>query len=89
MTTIKITNEVRQKLNEFKEDGESVEDTVNRLLDLTESDLNQDMSFGGGSTNINLSNNTMKRIKTFQVRNNESYGRILHRALIIADNKNI
>lgn len=86
MTTIKVTREVRELLREYARDGESVQVTVNRLLDDAESCMSEDMVFGGGSTNINVDEATMVRIKSFRVRDGEPYGRILHRALrIVAD----
>lgn len=89
MTTIKITKKVREDLRVFENDDETVEDAVNRLLDIAEPYLSEDMVFGDGSTNINLSSDTMNRIKSFQVRKNESYGRVLQRALTIVDEKNL
>ena len=85
MVTITITRDVRELLREYALDGESVEATVNRLLDDTMDYLDSDMVFGNGSVNINLSRNTMKRIKSYKIRDGEPYGRILHRALIVAD----
>ena len=85
MTTIKITREVRLLLEDYKVDGESMEVAVNRLLDEVMDELGTDMVFGGGSTNINVSRDTMRRIKSFSVRDGESYGRILHRALLLSD----
>ena len=89
MTTVKIGKKVREELRVFEKEEESVEDAVNRLLDLAEPYLSEDMVFGDGSTNINLSSETMKRIKSYQVRKNESYGRILQRALIIINDNNL
>lgn len=85
MVTIKITREVRFLLEEYKADGESMNVTVNRLLDEVEDSMGSDMVLGDGSTNINVDRDTMSRIKSFRVRDNESYGRILHRALLLSD----
>jgi len=84
MTTIKITRDVRGLLKEYSMSDETVDDTVNRLLDEVESCMDIDMVFGNGSTNINVSPDTMERIKSFRVNENESYGRILHRALCLS-----
>ena len=84
MVTIKIPREVRILLDEYSVDGESVEDTVNRLLD----DVSDNMVFDGGSININVSRDTMKRIKSYGTSGNESYGRILNRAYVIAKSLN-
>lgn len=84
MVTVKIKREVKVLLDDFKMIDESMDSAVNRLLDLVEEDMGSDMIFGGGSTNINLSRDTMRRVKDCGVHDRESYGRILHRALILA-----
>ena len=88
MVTIKITRGVRALLREYSRDGESVDATINRLLDDASDYMSEDMVFGDGSTNVNVSRDTMKRIKSYSVSDNESYGRILNRAYIIAKSLN-
>ena len=85
MVTVKIARDVRELLRDYAVDGESVDMTVNRLLDDVEECLNSDVDFGKDSININVSRDTMVRIKSFKVRDDEPYGRILHRALVVAD----
>ncbi len=83
MVTIKVGSMVHKLLSEYKSDDESMEDAVIRLLDCVSDDMDKDMEFGDGSVNINVSRDTMSRIKSYKVRDNESYGRILHRALVL------
>lgn len=84
MVTIMINNEIKSLLDLYKVDGESFDDAVNRLLDDVGSDMVIEES-NRGSININVSRDTMKRIKSYGVRDNESYGRILLRALLLSD----
>ncbi|MBP5421727.1 MAG: hypothetical protein J6Y78_04695 [Paludibacteraceae bacterium] len=85
MRTIKIKNDVRDKLRVYRKDKESVDDSINRLLDEVEDKMDEDFEFGVGSTNIRVSDETMKRIKSCAVNEQESYGRILSRAFRILD----
>lgn len=87
MKTVKIKKDVREDLSYFADDSESVDMAINRLLDLVEEDMDKDFEFGVGTTNINIEETTMKRIKSFQLNPKESYGRILARALKIANSK--
>ena len=83
MKTVGITKELREKLRNFEDDGESTDEAINRLLDIVEPYMSEDVTFDRGTTNINLSSETMMRIKSFQIREKESYGRILKRALYL------
>ena len=82
MVTIKIADDIKLLLNEYKLDDESFDDAVNRLLDDVGSDMSMQES-NRGSININVSRDTMKRIKSYRIRDNEPYGRILLRALLV------
>ena len=84
MVTIMINRDVKSLLDEYKDDGESMDEAVNRLLDDVESDLMMQES-NKGSININLSRESMNRIKSYSIRDNEPYGRILFRALLLSD----
>ena len=84
MVTIKIADDVKSLLNEYKLDDESFDDAVNRLLDDVGSDMSMQVS-NRSTININVSRDTMKRIKSFKVRENEPYTWILLRALLLAD----
>lgn len=87
MKTVKIKKDVRKDLDYFAEESESVDKAINRLLDLVEGDMDKDFEFGVGTTNINLDESTMRRIKSFQLNPRESYGRIIARALRVAKSK--
>ena len=84
MVTISIPNEVKLLLNEYKLDDESFDDAVNRLLDDVESDIGDGASVRS-YININVNRTTMERIKSYSIRDNEPYGRIILRALLLSD----
>ena len=84
MVTIMINRDVKSLLDEYKNDKESTDDAVNRLLDEVGSDLMMQES-NNGSININISRDSMARIKSYKIRDNEPYGRILFRALLLTD----
>lgn len=84
MVTVKVHREVKYLLEEYKNDGESMDAVVNRLLDEVSSDMDNAES-NRSSININLTRDTMERLKSYSIRENEPYGRILHRALLLVD----
>ena len=84
MVTIGIPIEVKLLLDEYKLDDESFDDAVNRLLADVGSDMDGQKS-NRSYININLSRDTMEMVKSFRIRDNEPYGRILLRALLLAD----
>lgn len=86
MTTIKISRALRKDLHEFSNYDETMDDTVNRLLDLTESDLKNDEIIEG-FTNINLSKDTLERINSFKKSSSDSYEKILLKALVLISSK--
>lgn len=79
MSTIKIPANTRAVLYEIGEDKESMDRIINRLLDIVEDDLVDD--FIVGYSNINISKDTLVRIKSFKAYDSETYSHILHRAL--------
>ena len=87
MRTIKVKKDVRDRLRAYKDGTESVDETINRLLDEVEDEMGRDFEFGVGSTNLRVSDATMKRIKSHRLQDSESYGRILARAFNILDDK--
>lgn len=84
MVTIMINRDVKSLLDEYKNDKESTDDAVNRLLDEVDSDLKM-QEYKKGSININISRESMARIKSYKIRDDEPYGRILFRALLLSD----
>ena len=86
MVTVTIAYDIKSLLNEYKLDDETFDDAVNRLLDDVGSDMNMQES-NKSSINVNVSQDTMERIKSYSIRDNEPYGRILLRALLLADNR--
>ena len=84
MITIKITRDVRESLKKYKKGNESVDMTINRLLDDVEQDMDSN-DYLIGNTNININEDTMKRIKSLKIYEHESYDRILYRALSFVD----
>ena len=87
MKNIGITKETRKELKKFQDKNESVDDAVNRLLDLVGEELLDEKYSERTTTTINLHPETMKRVKSFS-RLNESYGTILKRALYIVNKDN-
>lgn len=81
MHTIKISRKVYVELKKYSEGKESMDKTVNRLLSDVGSELDKDSSDDWGYININLSKSTMECVKSFQLREQESYDSILSRAL--------
>lgn len=84
MVTVKIPVIIRELLREYSVDGESVEDTINRLLDDVSDNMNNSKYSNSNSININISHDTMDRIKSLKITDNESYGKILHRAIVVS-----
>lgn len=80
MHNIKITRALRKDLYEFSEYDETMDETINRLLDSVEKDLASDEVIEG-FTNINVSKDTMDRIKSFKKSSSDSYDKILSKAI--------
>ena len=77
---IKIKRDTREILRECQEGKESVDAVINRVLDKVESDMiNSHVLFG--STNVDVSKDTMERLKCLKVYDHESYDAVLRRAL--------
>lgn len=85
MTSVKVTRKVRNGLKKHRKDKESVDTTVNRLLDLLDDDIISCDGVYKDNTNINLSKNTMERVKGFRAYKYESYNDILARILSLVD----
>ena len=78
---VKIHRDTRVALREFQDDKESINDAVNRLLDLVEDDLNDSTRDLYGFTNIELDIRTMERVKSLGLASTESYDSVLRRCL--------
>ena len=63
-------------------DDSSVDDVINRLLDVV-NDSMQDTVWVTGKTNIDLDEHTMIKIKSYRITEHESYDSIIRRALSI------
>ena len=87
MTTVKVTRDVRNLLKNYREGKESVDATVNRLLDLVEEDMGSCNGVYKDTVNINLSKDTMERVKGLRVYKYESYNDILVRVLSLLDDE--
>ena len=85
MTSVKVTRKVRNGLKKHRKDKESVDATVNRLLDMLDDDIVSCDGVYKDNTNINLSKDTMMRIKQFRAYKYESYNDILARILSLVD----
>ena len=79
MSTIKISKNTRVVLSSLQQDNESVDKIINDLFDNVADGLNDDFTLG--YININLSKETMNRIKSFKAYDSETYEHILLRAL--------
>lgn len=80
---IRCNKQTHKKLKEFQNTNESLEETINRLLDLVgEEMLNEEVFLG--YTNIKLSEETKERIKSYSNKPSESYESILDRALSLS-----
>ena len=86
MRTIKIKRNTRDALRVVASDNESVDKVINRLLDDYGDDL-RNTTFPVGSTNVDVSADTMDRIKSFKLSEHESYDSILNRLLSVCNSK--
>lgn len=69
MTTIQVSKTVRNMLDEYKQDGESLNATVCRLLKSTEPLQKEDKSM----TNIMISEETLNLLKTYKAYDTQSH----------------
>ena len=77
MKTVKITKHTRSMISEYSLDGESVEDTINRLMDESHPLPKEDRSY----TNINMSDDALERLKRYKSYDTESHSDTLMRLL--------
>ena len=80
MKTIKITRRVREMIDDFSED-ETVNDSINRLLDLFEPSV-QVYESGKESTNIALDEATLERLKQYKLTTSENHSDTILRLLM-------
>ena len=79
MKTIQVNKYTREKIREFARD-ESVNDTLNRLMDLSESLLQADER-DYTKTNISIDESTLDRLKTYKLKPTESHSDTILRML--------
>ena len=79
--SVKIHKDTRMMLRNVRNDYELVDTTINRILDTVEDSLNDSTEELYGFTNINLPEETLKRIKSLGFSDKEPYDSILKRAL--------
>ena len=78
---VKVKRVTREILRSHQLKGESVDDAVNRILDVVIDDLGDDSLFISGHTSIDLDDSTMERLKSSSIYMNEPYDNIIARAL--------
>ena len=78
-----VTRDIRELIRDYARDDETVDQTINRLLDTVHEHMSTNIVNERSSVNINIKRDTMTRIKSFRIRDNESYGNILLRALVL------
>ena len=81
MSTVKIYKTQRKMLYDYEEYGETVDDTINRLLD--EADLPEPTP--DTVTNLNVSKDTLDRLKSFKM-DGETLQDVIVRALNVVNN---
>lgn len=81
---IRVTKKTRQLLGEYSQYEETINGTVNRLLDSVEAEMLQQEA-NIGNTLLNVDKATADRIKSLAVRKGESYDDILARALTLVE----
>ena len=84
MKTMGIQKDLRDMLSTISKDDETVDATINRILDLVEDGMNEDIDFTRSRrTNINISEDTYDRLVSYRVRENEPLMRVLKRAVVL------
>lgn len=84
MKTMGIQKDLRDEINNVSIDGETVDATINRLLDAVEAGMGEDIDFTRSRrTNISISEDTYNRLASYKVRENEPLMRVLKRALFL------
>lgn len=78
MKTIGITKETRQMIREFSDDGESVNDTVTRLLKDAEVRDNSELS---KRTNIKITEDNLEKLKGLKSYPSEPVSNVVQRLL--------
>ena len=86
MKTIKISKELKVRLNKLTIDNSSMDVIVNHLLDSVESDL-ENREVVDGSININLQEGTFNRLNALKKSNNDSYTKVLSDAVDLYNSK--
>lgn len=79
MTTVEVSRLVHKKIKEFS-DGESVDATLNRLMDLSEHPVkytDEDLE----KTNIWMNKATLERLKEYKLYDRESHSNTILRLL--------
>lgn len=79
MTTVNVTKYVRNLIGEYQ-DGESVDEALNRLMDSIEQPVQSEV-MDLGKTNIVLSQNTFNRLLKYKLSPNESHSDTILRLL--------
>lgn len=81
MKTLGCTKRMRENIKDVALPNESVDCTINRILDELEADTSLDV--GSGRTNINIKDNTYDRLVALKVDGNEPIMSVLRRAIIV------
>ena len=81
--TIKIKKYTLDSLKELKNDGESYDVLVNRLLDEYADVLSVKDNFPVGHSSMDLSDDTLERLIGCRVYENEPYDNVLFRLLLL------
>ena len=77
---VQITKNTKKRLDDYNKYEETINGTVNRLLDEVEKDMIGE-EFDFGKSIILLDKTTADRVKSLAIRHGESYDSILSRAL--------
>jgi len=80
MTIIGTTKKIRDSLSDMKQDGESVNDVLVRIIDSVDGYMD-DSYDDYRRTNIRVSDEVLTALRCYRSRNGESYSSVIQRML--------
>ena len=88
MKTVEIQRNTREKIRKYSKENESVDKTINRLLDESEIPLKKEYKRKKEThTNIRISEDTLERLKEFKITSKESHDSTISRLFSDLENK--
>ena len=83
MKTIGVNKGTRDLIEDVAYDGESVDETLNRLMDIMDKEV---MYLDPARTNINMSDETYERLKSFRMYPSETNMSLIYRLITHYEN---